>query len=503
MPDFDDYDALGQAELVRTRQASPLELVDDAIARIERLDSKLNAVVWRSFERAREHARSGPPGATADAPFFGVPFLLKDLAAHDEGQPSTFSTKLLAPYRAERDAELVARYKRAGLVILGRTNTPEFGIYGVTEPAMRGPTKNPYDLGRTPGGSSGGSAAAVAARYVAAAHGGDGGGSIRIPASHSGLVGMKPTRARNPSGPHVGERWAGFVAEHALTRTTRDSAAILDATHGPDLGAPYQVRAPSRPFLDEVEEGAHGKGPRLRIAFSAEPLFGSAGLVAHPECKAALEAAAALAASLGHEVVEDRPRFDKEPLVAAYFTVIAAGTHAGVAQAAAFAQKRPSARDFEGPTWLLKLIGDKLSAGEYAAAMHTIQLVHRQIAPFFETYDVFLTPTAARPPAELGAFTPKGAQKALIAALSAAPARALLMRAKDVLAKNALDATPNTQLFNLTGQPAISLPLHWSADGLPIGTQWVARFGDEATLFRLAAELEVARPWHDRRPALS
>lgn len=502
MSNFDDYDCLGQAELVKTGEASPLELVDDAIQRIERTDEKLNAVVWKSFERAREHARSGPPGATEESSLYGVPFLLKDLAAQDAGQPSSFSTRLLEPWRADTDAELVARYKRAGFVILGRTNTPEFGIYGVTEPELRGPTRNPWNTAHTPGGSSGGSAAAVAARYVAAAHGGDGGGSIRIPASHCGLVGMKPTRARNPAGPFVGERWAGFVSEHALTRSVRDSAAILDATNGPDPGAPYQILPPARPYLEEVEVGREGRGPRLRIAFSAAPLFGSDDAVVDPECKAAVEDAAKLAASLGHEVVEDRPPFDRDRLVQAYFTIIAAGTAMAVQHAADFANKRPSARDFEAPTWLLKLLGDKLTAAEYALAMHAIHVAHRKVAPFFEKYDVFLTPTAALPPVPIGTFTLRGAKKAVLTALAAAPARPLLLRAKDVLAKSALDATPNTQLFNLTGQPAMSLPLHWSAGGLPIGTQWVGRFGDEATLYRLAAELEAAQPWADRRPSV-
>ena len=499
MANFDDLDALGQAELVRTGQASPLELVDDAIARIERLDPKINAVVHKNYERARAHAKDGAPGATRESPFFGVPFLVKDLMAQDTGEPSSYSSKLLAPWRADRDAELVIRYKRAGLVILGRTNTPEFGIYGVTEPALRGPTRNPWHLEHTPGGSSGGSAAAVAARYVAIAHAGDGGGSIRIPAAHCGLVGMKPTRARNPAGPFAGERWSGFVAEHVVTRSVRDSAAMLDATAGPDLGAPYEVRAPARPVLDEVADGREGRGPRLRIAFSDKALFGS---TTHPDNIAAVKAAAALAASLGHHVEEALPPFDKEALIEAYFTVIAAGTNLSVRGAAEFAKKKPSASDFEKPTWLLKLIADKLTAGEYVHAMQTIHLAHRAMAPFFETYDVFLTPTAARPPVKIGAFTPRPAQKALMTALAAAPNRALLMKAKDALAKNALDATPNAMLFNMTGQPAVSLPLHWNAEGLPIGTQWVGRFGDEATLFRLAAELEVAQPWKDRRPPL-
>lgn len=500
MADFHDYDALGQAELVRTGQASPLELVEHAIARIERLDQQVNAVVFRGFERAREHARSGTPGADRGAPFFGVPFLLKDLMAQDAGQPSTSSTRLLEGWRADRDAELVARYKRAGLVILGRTNTPEFGIYAVTEPALRGPTRNPWNLAHTPGGSSGGSAAAVAARYVPAAHGGDGGGSIRIPAAHCGLVGLKPTRARNPAGPYGGERWGGFVSEHALTRTVRDSAALLDATAGGDPGAPYEVRPPARPYLDEVTEGREGRGPRLRIAFSDRAIFGA---TTDPECARAVREAATLAASLGHEVVEDHPVYDQATLIEAYFIVVSAGINLSVRAAGELANKKPRAADFERPTWLMKLLADRLTAGEYAHAQDAIQHAQRGLVPFFDKYDVFLTPTTARPPVPIGAFALRTPDRLAIALLRAIPARRLILMAKDTLATKALEATPNTMLFNMTGQPAVSLPLHWSPYGLPIGTQWVGRFGDEATLFRLAAELEVAAPWKDRRPPIA
>lgn len=496
---YEDLDALALAALVRRKEVSPRELVDEAISRIERFDGRVNAIVWKSFERARRHAERGAPGASTDSPFFGVPFLLKDLMAQDEGEPSSYSTRLLDSWRAPYDSELVARYKRAGLIVLGRTNTPEFGIYGVTEPALRGPTRNPWNLARTPGGSSGGSSAAVAARYVPMAHGGDGGGSIRIPAAHTGLVGLKPTRARNPSGPYAGERWAGFVAEHALTRSVRDCAALLDATHGGDLGAPYDVLPPARPYLDEVIVGAAGKGRRLTIAVSVEPLFGSS---IHPDNTAAVVAAARLAEGLGHRVVEARPAFDKEPLIKAYFTVIAASTNLAVRTASEYAGKAPNSRDFEPSTWLLKVIGDKLTAGEYTHALATIQLAHRRVAPFFEHHDVFLTPTTAAPPVEVGAFALDPLQRALIAGLSAAPARPLLMKALDVLGKSAMDATPNTMLFNMTGQPAMSLPLHINAAGLPIGTQWVGRFGDESTLFALAAELEVASPWAHKKPPL-
>lgn len=488
-PEYERFDGVGLAALVKSKEVSPLELVDAAIARIERRDPRLNAVIHRQFEKARAQAR----GALGDGPFAGVPFLLKDIMAHEQGEPVTSGSRLFHGRPADHDAELALRYRRAGLIVLGRTNVPELGIYAATEPELYGPARNPWNPEHTPGGSSGGSAAAVAAGYVPMAHGGDGGGSIRIPAAHTGLVGLKPTRARNPAGPRAGERWGGFVAEHVLTRSVRDSAAMLDATHGPDLGAPYQVAPPAGPFLAETLAPPR----KLRIAWTADALFGDA---TEPDCVAAVRDAADLARSLGHVVVEARPTFDRQRLTDAYFTVVAAGTNLTLAMAGEARGKPVSATEVERPTWMLKLIADKLTAGEYAAALDTIHRASREVAPFFSQYDVFLTPTAARPPALIGAFALKPGERRLVAALAALPLRPLLLRALASLAKNALSATPNTQLFNMTGQPAVSLPLYWNAAGLPIGTQWVSRFGDEATLFRLAGELERARPWFDKRP---
>lgn len=494
---YEQLDALALAHLIRKKSVSPKELLEEAIARIERFDGKLNSVVWRSFERARKEVEQAQPYADPEAPFYGIPFLIKDLMAQDEGEPCSSSTKLMESWRAPCNSSLVERYKEAGLLILGRTNTPEFGIYAVTEPELRGPTRNPWDLSRTPGGSSGGSAAAVAARYVPMAHAGDGGGSIRIPASHCGLFGMKPSRARNPSGPFVGERWDGLVQEHVLTRSVRDSAAMLDMTQGSDLGAPYQIKPPRGSYLQNVLEGANGKGPRLRIAFSTEPLFGDS---VHPDNVAATVAAARLAESLGHQVVEAMPPFDKETLIMAYFTILAANVSMAVHEAAAYANTSPKASDFEPTTWLLHIIGSKLSAREHVEALKQVHLAHRRIAPFFVHHDVFLTPTAAAPPVEIGTFKPSAIQKLLIAGISRFPARVLLMQVIEVLGKTAMNATPNTMLFNMTGQPAMSMPLFWNDDGLPIGTHWVGRFGDEASLFQLAGELEMALPWAQRMP---
>ncbi len=489
--DYDELDATAMAALVERGEVSPGELVDEAILRIEARNPQVNAVVQTQFEAARTQAT----GPLPDGPFRGVPFLLKDLLAEQEGEPSTASCSFLTGWRAPRDAELVRRFSAAGVVVLGRTNTPELGLLGVTEPVLRGPARNPWNLGHTTGGSSGGSAAAVAARMVPMAHGGDGGGSIRIPASACGLVGLKPTRARSPMGPFRGESWDGLVVEHVLTRSVRDSATMLDAIHGPDPGAPYHVLPPSRPFRDEV--GAD-PGP-LRIAFTTRALFGS---TTHPDCVRAVEDAARLAESLGHHVEEACPPYDRDNLIRGYLLVVAANTSAALRLLGELVGREPTARDVEPPTWLLKRIGDAVTAADYVWYRQVMQRAAREMVPFFESYDVLLTPTLAAPPVTVGALDLTAAERALAGFLGAVPVRRLLLVALDQLAKDSLDATPNTMLFNITGQPAVSLPLMWNQAGLPIGSQWVGRFGDEATLLRLASQLEQARPWAARRPPL-
>lgn len=490
-PEYEDYDATGLAQLVARKELSATELVEAAIERIESRNRALNAVVHTSFARARARAKAHVPGE--GGAFGGVPFLLKDLGAYDEGQPSTSSTKLRQGWRASQDDELVRRFKAAGLIVLGRTNTPEFGILGVTEPELRGPCRNPWNLRHTPGGSSGGSAAAVAARFVPLAHAGDGGGSIRIPASHCGLVGLKPSRGRNPMGPERGEGWLGLVCEHVVARTVRDSAALLDLTCGHDAGAPYAAPKPSGPFAQEL-----GADPgRLRIGYCAEPLFGGE---LDADIAAGLQTTVADLRALGHEVVEHRPDFDRQPSVRAYLTIVAANVARAVQSASALAEQVPRAGDFEETTWLLKLIADKLSAAEYQGHIDHMRATARSVARSYERFDLLLTPTVARPPVPIGEFALSLAEKAQGRALRAAPLRALMMVALDAMAGRRLQATPNTMLFNLTGQPAVSVPLHHTRGGLPFGMQFVARYGDEATLIRLAAQLERAHPWADRRP---
>ncbi len=487
--EYERYDGIGLAELVAHREVAAAELVEAAIARVDARNPRLNAVTIPMFERARATA-AGPLPA---GPFAGVPFLVKDLLVAVAGVRLTSGSRFLADFVPDHDSELAVRHRRAGLVTVGRTNTPEFGIMGVTEPALHGATRNPWDLGRTPGGSSGGAAAAVAAGIVPMAHGGDGGGSIRIPAACCGVFGLKPTRGRVPLGPDFGEQWAGFVSDHAITRTVRDSAALLDATRGPELGAPYTAPPPARPFLTEV-----GADPgALRIAVTGESLFGER---THPECAAAVDSAAELCAALGHRVEAARPAFDKHVLRRAYLAVIAACTARAIAQAGEVTGRRPSAAGFETETWLLGLIGRAMDADEYLAHLDAIHAARVAVAHFFQGYDLLLTPTLAQPPLPIGALALTRAERAQVAVLRALRGKRLLNTALERMAAEAFEATGNTMIANLTGQPAMSVPLYWSAQGLPIGTQFIARFGEEAKLFRLAAQLEQARPWAERRP---
>ena len=467
-------DATAQAELVRRNEVKPIELVDAAIERIERLNPELNAVVTPMYDLARKAAKSKLP----DGPFTGVPFLLKDLGATYGGVRQTSGTAFLKDNISPHDSELVIRQKRAGLITLGKTNTPEIGILPTTEPRLFGPARNPWNTDHSTGGSSGGSAAAVASGMVSFAHANDGGGSIRIPASCCGLFGLKPTRARNPLGPDLGDMMGGFVCEHAVTRSVRDSAALLDATAGPDVGDPYCAPPPERPFLEEV-----GADPgTLRIAFTTEA---ATGTPVHPDCVAAVREAAKLCADLGHEVTEAAPEVDASVVNQAFIVIFTAGGTGLLIDGMAHETGRtPTREQFEPLTWAIYEVAGQHSATAYALAVTALQRISRDIARFMLDYDVWLTPTLTEPPVPLGTF-------------DSPPDDPMygLMRAAEYV--------PFTAICNFTGQPAMSVPLSWNADGLPIGTHFVGRFGDEATLFRLAAQLEEARPWTGRRPPVS
>ena len=464
-------DATAQAELVRRREAEARELVEAAIRRIERLNPTLNAVVTPMFEEALERAA----GELPEGPFKGVPFVLKDITAQYSGVRYTEGATFLADHVSTQDQELVTRHKLAGLVVVGKTNVPEFGILPTTEPHLFGATRNPWSLGHTPGGSSGGTAAAVASGMVPMGHGNDGGGSIRIPASCCGLFGLKPTRARNPLGPGLGETPAGLGCEHALTRSVRDSAALLDATEGPDVGDPYWAPPRTRPYAEEV-----GADPgRLRIAVSTTAVT---EVPVHPDCVRAVQATAGLCEDLGHEVLEFRPSgLDGGLISEAFITVYACSVAVAIAYWSRVLGKTPTAGDFEPLTWAMSELAGGRAPADYLLAVGYLQSVSRQIARHFAGFDLLMTPVLAEPPLPLGTFDAPEDQPLYP-----------LMRAGAWV--------PFTPLANITGQPAMSVPLHWSEEGLPIGTQFVGRFGDEATLFRLAAQLEQARPWADRRP---
>ena len=466
-------DATAQAELVRNKEVKPIELVDAAIERIERINPQLNAVVTPMFDQARASAK----GELPDGPFTGVPFLLKDLIAAYAEVRMTSGSAFLRDFVPDHDSELVSRYKRAGLIVVGKTNTPEYGIMPTTEPALFGPARNPWDTTRATGGSSGGSAAAVAAGMVAFAHGNDGGGSIRIPASCCGVFGLKPTRARNPLGPDFGDMFSGLVAEHALTRTVRDSAALLDATSGAAIGDPYWAPPPVRPFIQEVQTDP-GK---LRIAFTT---VAPGGAAVHPDCVSAVKDAAKLCSDLGHEIIESAPAIDGELLVPMFMTLWSAGCTWTIDGAALAAKREVSPDQFEPGTWALYQMGKQQTGAAYLMALQWLQGASREVGRFMLDYDLWLTPTLGEPPVPLGSFdaTPENPMAGMI---------------------RAAQFVPFTPICNITGQPAMSVPLFWNDEGLPVGSHFVGRFGDEGTLFRLAAQLEAARPWANRRPPVS
>ena len=496
-PDYDHFDALALAELVRRKEVSPLELVDAAIERIQARNPQLNAVVHPMFAQARQAAQGDLP----DGLFRGVPFLVKDLLAMVAGVPTSFGTRLLKNWSPPFDSELVKRWKNAGLVIVGKTNTSEFGFMPWTEPELFGPTHNPYDLARTAGGSSGGSGAAVAARLVPVASGGDGGGSIRVPASVNGVFGLKPTRGRTPAGPLYYELWEGCAIEHALTRSVRDSAALLDATAGADIGAPYAAPPQERPFLAEV-----GRDPgRLRIAYTTQALIGVDDPPPDPECVRGLHATVKLLESLGHEVVEAAPQIDYAELAFAFMTMTAGQAANDIRETATLVGKKPARRDFELSTWVLGQLGSAFNASDYVRATRFLGVAARQTGQFFEQYDLLLTPTLPIPPFVIGALQPSDAERRLLGAIASLRAGKLLT-AFDLVRPFALKTFSFIRylvLFNITGQPAMSVPLHWTDAGLPVGMHFAARFGDEATLFRLAGQLEEVRPWAGRAPALA
>lgn len=473
-----DLDATAQAELVRSGEASPLELVEAAIARIERLNPQLNAVIHRLYDKARNQAASG---AIGDGPFRGVPFLVKDVLCHTAGDPFHCGMRVLrdVDWHEQTDSYLAARFRAAGFVFVGKTNTPELAFSPTTESLAYGPARNPWNTTLSTSGSSGGAAAAVASRMVAAAHGNDMGGSIRTPASACGLVGLKPTRARSTLGPSFGEFWWATTHEHVLTRTVRDSAGILDAIRGPAPGDPYTAPPPERPYRDEV-----GRDPgRLRIGvFTQRPGTSSSTAPVHADCAAAVEQAARTLEQLGHHVETSAPAVLLEPDDGSMIAIFAASIARDLDRWSARIGRTIELAEVEPTTAMVAEVGRLLPALRYVEAVENLQRYARSLAAWWEDgFDILLTPTLAEPPWPLGPLGPGGGE------------------AMEVIGRWT-EFSPFCLPFNISGQPAISLPLHWNAAGLPIGVQVAAAYGREDLLVRLAAQLEQAMPWNDRRP---
>ena len=469
---YAEYDGLGLAELVRYGDVTARELLEDAYATIDAINPELNGVVSRIPDLAEAEIAAGLP----DGPFKGVPFLVKELGIQMKGSPSRCGSKLTEDLVAAEDTELATRFRAAGLVTAAMTATPEFGFNPSTESIFYEPTHNPWDVRRSPGGSSGGSASMVAGGAVPVAHANDGGGSIRIPASCCGLVGLKPTRNRVPTGPTFGDWLNGLAGELVVSRSVRDTAAILDAVQGTDVGPPDLITPPERPYMEELTQ-APGK---LRIAWSDKAI---SGVDVHPDVVAGLHETVKLMESLGHELVEDQIEIDWSHFFEALIVLWTAYLAWAIDFLANAVKRTPSYDNMERVTVELYNHGKSLTAMQMHDALANINTVSRQSGVLFVKNDLFLTPTIAQPPLILGTLDQNEA---------GVDAREWTRRV--------FDWVPFTPLFNSTGQPAISLPLHWSPDGLPIGMQFAASLNDEATLLRLAAQLEEAKPWKEKRP---
>jgi len=468
--EYADHDGLGLAALVRKREVSPSEVIEAAIERIERHNPAINAVVFKAYDEARAAAK----GPLPDGPFTGAPLLVKDLLIQVAGWPRTSGSRYCREVVDAEDSGLMRRYRSSGAVALGKTNLSEFGIAGTVENQLFGACRNPWSLDHSVGGSSGGSAAAVAAGMVPLAHGGDGRGSIRIPASCCGLVGLKVTRDRNPHMPDGYDFAQGWVVEHVMTRTVRDCAAMLDVTGVPEPTAPYAPPAKDRPYMQEIERSPG----RLRIAWSS---LTANGRPVHPEVQAALEATAATLAQLGHEVVPRDLDVDQRRLWGSQGAWSGANYAAGMKRIVERVGRDPAPDDFEPLTWASWKGGQRATGEQALWDMQEMRMLGHQVLALYESFDVFLTPTLAAPPPRLGYLDPT----------TVAP--------RDIGRRNG-EFFPFCGPANMTGQPSISLPLCMSADGLPMGMMFTARYADEATLFRLAAQLEKECPWADRRP---
>ncbi len=489
MADFQylDYDATGLAELVRKEEVSAGEIVEAAIARVEKLNPKLNAVINKMYDQARKAAQD----VTGQEPFAGVPILLKDIGQEIEGEPMTQGARALRDYRAEKDATFINRVRSTGVVFLGQTNVPEFALMGITEPQLYGPTRNPWNRDHTPGGSSGGSAAAVASGMVPIAGASDGGGSIRIPASYCGLFGLKPSRGRTPAGPFFGRNWQGASVNHVLSRSVRDSAAMLDLVKGYEAGTAF---APP-PFDDNYLECAlQGPAKKMKIAFTTKSLTGAE---IHHECREAVTKAAHQLESLGHFVEEIKAPVDGSKIAKSYMTLYFGEVAAAITLLAEVLGRKARLSDVEPATWLLGQLGKITTSEEFVLNLNEWDFAAFKMEAFFEDYDLFMTPTTAALQSKIGEQDLSNKEVTQIKWVSRLKLAKTLKKAGvvDDLINRSLERTPFTQLANLTGQPAMSLPLHLSPGGLPVGVQFIAAKGREDILFHLAGQMEQTDLW--------
>jgi amidase len=490
LSDYLAHDAIGLANLVRTREASARELLDIAIARAEATNPAINAIILKDYEAARERASRDHAHALGDGPFAGVPYLVKDLGAPVAGLRMSMGSRYYRHYVPKEDAPVVALARAAGLNIFGKTSTPELGQMPYTEPELFGPCRNPWSLDHTPGGSSGGAAAAVAAGIVPLAHASDGGGSIRIPASCCGLFGLKPSRGRIPrvGTPHVGD----LAVDHAVSRSVRDSALLLDFMTGHTQQMP-----PGAPgtFL-----GAAGELCKpLHIAYVTDPMLAP---TLSPDVRTALDDAAQLAQSLGHYIEPVSLGIDFEAVRHAFLMLASVTTRDMVLNAEAITGRKPVREEFEIATWAMAQIGRKLGERALPAALEEQRRITVKLTDLLTRYDVILCATLASAPIKIGAMQPSANERLQMRAVSAMPIEPLLRKMLAEAADKAFAWAGCTEVFNLTGQPAMSVPLYWNARGLPVGVQFATREGGEATLLRLAAQLEAARPWFTKRPPL-
>lgn len=490
--EYDHFDAVGLAGLVKKGGVSAAELLEESISRTEKVNPKINAVIRPMYEIARKRAAD-----PVDGPFAGVPFLLKDLIASYAGVEMTGGSRFYRGHVPSEDSEYVKRFKQAGLNIFGKTATPEFGITPSTEPELTGPCRNPWDPLRSPGGSSGGASAAVAAGIVPMASASDGGGSIRVPASCTGLFGLKPSRGRVPSGPDHPDGWFGFIAEHVVSRSVRDSAHMLDALQGNYPGQLMRIAPPPMPYAEAIQ----ARPAKLKIAYSLDPALGES---LHADCKQGVLETVKLLESLGHTCEEVKLPLNKEDFIYAYTVLVCSEMAATLKAGERMLGRKGTANDFEARTWALMKLGRSFNGGDVANAVWTMAQFSRQWMSFFEPYDALLTSTLGELPIAVGGLRPTPQELIELKALSYLPI-GFIAKQKDFVLKagrRVYQYCSQTMPANVTGQPSMSVPLHWNANNIPVGMMFTGRFGEEHVLFNLAAQLEEAKPWADKRPPI-